>query len=229
MRVLSANHLFEIHSSIDLTCMKVPLPLWCMNKSRSLITAVIFLVLAVDYGQAKTTSQLKNATVLIIRHAEKPESGKHLSPAGVRRAQAYVGFFKSFTLNSHLVKVDHLFAAQESKNSDRPRETLLPLSNALHLKIHSTFDLSKSQELADKVRRSYSGETVLICWHHGAIPDLLKAFGANPKALLPGGEWPDDVFGWLIVLRYDQNGKASANVSNEGITPDDAKHPPPPH
>ena len=204
----------------------VPLPWWCINKSRSLIPAVIFLVLTVDYGQAKTTSQLKNATVLIIRHAEKPESGKHLSPDGVRRAQAYVGFFKSFTLNSHLVKVDHLFAAKKSKNSDRPSETLLPLSNALHLKIHSTFDLSESQDLADKVRRSYSGETVLICWHHGAIPDLLRAFGANPKALLPGGEWPDDVFGWLIVLRYDQNGKVSANVSNERINPDDAKHPP---
>ena len=108
-----------------------------MNNSRSLITAVIFLVLAVDYGQAKTTSQLKNATVLIIRHAEKPEIGRHLAPAGVRRAQAYPGFFKSFTIDSHPVKIDHLFAAQESKNSDRCHETLLPLSNALRLKIHS--------------------------------------------------------------------------------------------
>jgi len=209
--------------------MKVPLPLWRMNKSRSLITAVIFLVLTVDYGQAKTTSQLKNATVLIIRHAEKPETGKHLTPAGVRRAQAYPGFFKSFTIDSHPVKIDHLFAAQKSKNSDRSRETLLPLSNALHLKIHLTFDLSESQELADKVRRSYSGETVLICWHHGAIPGLLKAFGVNPKTVLPGGEWPDDVFGWLIVLRYDQQGNLSAHVSNEEITPEDARHPPPSH
>jgi hypothetical protein len=40
---------------------------WCINKSRSLITAVTFLVLAVDYGQAKTTSQLKNATLRIRR------------------------------------------------------------------------------------------------------------------------------------------------------------------
>ena len=200
-----------------------------MNKSRFLITAVIFLVLTVDYGQAKTTSQLKNATVLIIRHAEKPKTGKHLSPVGFIRAQAYVGFFKSLKVNSHLVTLDHLFAAPESKHSDRCHETLLPLSNALHLKIHSTFDISESQELAEKVQRSYSGETVLICWHHGGIPDLLRAFGAKPKALVPGGEWPDDVFGWLIVLRYDQNGKISTNVSNEGITPADAKHPPPRH
>src|SRR5437764_10364461 len=115
-----------------------------MNKARASFIAVVFFVLPVEYGQAQSSPRLKNATVLIIRHAEKPESGKHLSPAGVRRAQAYVDFFNSFTLNSHLVKIDHLFAAKKSKNSDRPSETLLPLSNALHLKIHSTFDLSES-------------------------------------------------------------------------------------
>ena len=198
-----------------------------MNKTRSLFTAVLFLVLVVATGQAKNTSPLKNATVLIIRHAEKPETGKHLAPAGVRRAQASPGFFKSFAIGAHPVKVDHLFATQESKNSDRPRETILPLSDALHLKIHLNFALTERQQLVDKVRRTYSGETVLICWHHGAIPDLLKAFGANPAALLPGGKWPDDVFGWLIALRYDQQGKLSAHVYNEGIAPEDARHQPP--
>jgi hypothetical protein len=200
-----------------------------MNKTRSFIKAVIFLILAVDHGQARSTPQLKNATVLIIRHAEKPEAGKHLSAAGVSRAHAYVGYFKSLRLNSRPVKLDHLFAAQESKNSDRSHETLLPLSDALGLKLHTKFDLSESQQLADKVVSSYSGETVLICWHHGAIPDLLKAFGVQSKVLLPGGKWPEDVFGWLLVLRYDQNGEVSASVFNEGITPDDAKHPPPSH
>jgi hypothetical protein len=206
-----------------------PFPLVSMNKTRSIVMAVLFFVLSIEYGQSQTSSRLKNATVLIIRHAEKPKTGKHLSPAGVRRGQAYVAYFKSLRIDSHLVKLDHLFAAKESEHSDRARETLLPLSNSLDLKIHSKFDVNEGQKLAEKVLSSYSGETVLICWHHGAIPDLLKAFGANPKALLPGGEWPDDVFGWLIILRYDQNGKASAKVSNEGITPDDAKHPPPPH
>ena len=125
------------------------------------------------------------------------------------------------------MKFDHLFAAAESKHSDRPHETLEPLSNALGIKIQSQFDLSEPQDLADKVRRSYGGETVLICWHHGAIPDLLKAFGAHPKELLPRGKWPDDVFGWLIVLRYDQVGRLSAHVYNESLTPEDPKHPPP--
>lgn len=195
--------------------------------TRSVFTAAVFLVLAVEVAQAKTSSELRNATVLIIRHAEKPDTGKHLAPAGVQRALAYVSFFRSLKLDAHPVKLDHLFAAQESKNSDRCRETLLPLSNALHLKIHSSFDLSEAGRLANKARRTYSGETVLICWHHGAIPELLKAFGADPKTLLPRGMWPDDVFGWLIVLRYDGQGKLSGHVYNENVTPEDGKHAPP--
>jgi hypothetical protein len=204
-----------------------PFPLVSMSKTKSIFMAVLFFVQPIEYGQSQTNSNLKNATVLIIRHAEKPERGKHLSAAGVRRAQAYVSYFKSLRIESRPVKLDHLFAAKESVHSDRSRETLVPLSSSLDLKIHSKFDLSEAQKLAGKVSGSYSGETVLICWHHGAIPDLLKAFGANPKALLPSGKWPEDVFGWLIVLRYDEYGKLSAHVYNEGIMSDDRSHLPP--
>jgi hypothetical protein len=54
-----------------------------------------------------------------------------------------------------------------------------------------------------------------------------KAFGANPKTLLLGGKWSEDVFGLLIVLRYDQQGNLSAHVYNEAITSEDVRHPPP--
>jgi len=198
-----------------------------MKKALALVAAVIVSVLSIETGQAKSSSQLTNATVLIIRHAETPEIGKHLSSAGVRRAHAYVGYFESLRVASRPVKIDHLFAARESKNSDRPRETLLPLSNSLRKKIHTNFDLSESQELFEKVRRSYSGQTVLICWHHGEIPDLLKTLGADPRALLPKGKWPDDVFGWLVVLQYDKLGHVFARVLNEKIAPDDINDPPP--
>ncbi|MDQ6656286.1 MAG: histidine phosphatase family protein [Verrucomicrobiota bacterium] len=197
-----------------------------MNTTRILLTAVIFLVLSLE-TQAKSSPHLKNATVLLIRHAEKPDEGKDLSPAGRARAQAYVKFFQSLRVDDRAVKLDHLFAAAESKNSDRCHETLIPLSDALQKKIHTEFALSESQKLARTIARSGSGETVLICWHHGAMPDLLKALGARPKDLLPGGEWPEEVFGWLVVLRYDENGKLFTSVSNEGITADDAKHPAP--
>jgi hypothetical protein len=200
-----------------------------MNRIGSLTWAAIFLVLVVGQVSAKSNSQLTNATVLIIRHAEKPAAGKDLAPAGFKRAQAYVPFFNSLKIDSQPVKLDHLFAAQESKNSDRCRETLTPVSNALRLKLHTRFGVNESQRLVDKVRRSYSDEAVLICWHHGSIPNLLRAFGVNPTELLPGGKWPEEVFGWMIVLRYDQDGKVSASIFNEAIAPDDANHPPPSH
>ncbi len=91
---------------------------------RVLLMAAAFVALGSEYGQAKTRTELRNTTVLIVRHAEKPAHGEHLSPAGVRRAQAYPGFFKSFTLDSHRVKIDHLFATRKSAHSDRPRGKL---------------------------------------------------------------------------------------------------------
>jgi hypothetical protein len=36
---------------------------------------------------------------------------------------------------------------------------------------------------------------------------LAKALGADPDKLIPGGKWPDDEYGWLLQLSYDQEGR----------------------
>jgi len=67
---------------------------------------------------------------------------------------------------------------------------------------------------------------VLICWHHGEIPDLLRALGANPETLLKKGKWPDGVFDWIIQLRYDHDGKlvpAKTKRLTEPVLPDDPR------
>lgn len=57
---------------------------------------------------------------------------------------------------------------------------------------------------------------------------MLRALGADPKKLLPDAKWPDDVYGWLIELRYDANGRLFASQClNENLTPDDAARPVP--
>lgn len=48
---------------------------------------------------------------------------------------------------------------------------------------------------------------MLICWHHGQIPDLLRVLGAKPKTLLPNGAWPSQVFDWVIQLKFDHEGR----------------------
>ena len=51
--------------------------------------------------------QLHNSVIVIIRHAEKPADGDGLAPAGDARANAYVDYFKNFTLGSKPIHFDY--------------------------------------------------------------------------------------------------------------------------
>lgn len=172
------------------------------------------------------SASLKNAIILIIRHAEKPPSGYDLTPDGYKRAAAYVNYFKNYTVDSQPFTVDHLFAAADSNGSHRPRLTLEPFSKASGLAIDTRFKSKEFQKLADALRSESFGKHILICWHHEAIPQLVHVLGADPKALFPSGQWPDDVYGWVIQLSYDSNGRlADAKRINEHLMPDDAAQP----
>ena len=172
---------------------------------------------------AGDSSGLKDTTVLIIRHAEKPDKGYDLTPAGYQRAKAYVHYFQNFTVDGKPITLDHLFAAADSNGSHRPRLTLEPLSNATGLPIDQRFEAKQYQKLADELRAKPHGAHILICWHHGDIPELLQALGASPEKLLPHGKWPDDVFGWMIQLHYDDEGQlVKAKCINENLMPGDA-------
>ncbi len=171
-------------------------------------------------------SALRNTVILVIRHAEKPDDGAGLSAAGEARAKAYVNYFKNFAIAGQPLKLDYLFAAADSTGSHRPRLTIEPTSKALGLAIDSRFKNKDFQQLVDEIRSKPHGQAILIAWHHGEIPALLEALGANPNQILPNGEWPAEVFGWLIQLRYDQNGQLiETKRINENLLPDDSdKH-----
>ena len=172
------------------------------------------------------SNALKNAVILVIRHAEKPDAGSGLSAAGEARAAAYVNYFKNFKVEGQPLKLDCLFAAADSKASHRPRLTIEPTSKALGLDINSRFKAGDFQGLADEIRSQPHGQAILIAWHHGKIPSLLRALGADPDQVIPKGKWPDDVFGWLIQLRYDSDGHLmEAKRINEKLMPDDSSEP----
>jgi hypothetical protein len=173
--------------------------------------------------------QLHNSVIIIIRHAEKPADGDGLAPAGEARASAYVDYFKNFALDSKPIHFDYLFAAKDSQESKRPRLTIKPLSKALGLDINTDFKDKEYASLADELRSGhYSNKNLLVCWHHGNIPELLASLGADPQKLLPPkGKWPEDVFGWFVRLEYDQNGNLNVKVQDEDLMPGDAANPPP--
>lgn len=151
-------------------------------------------------------SPLSDATILIIRHAEKPASGSGLSVEGAARARAYVRYFQNFRLDSQPLRLDYLVAADDSEHSQRSRLTLEPLAEAISLKPDLRFQARQPRVLARELQSRAHGKTILVCWHHKEIPELLEALGANPERLLPHGEWPGEQFGWLLQLQFDHSG-----------------------
>lgn len=186
-----------------------------------LVPAVFAVPIALPPGD-QPCAALKNTTILIIRHAEKPDEGLELTPAGNLRARAYVGYFAAFKVDGQPVKLEHVFCTADSKGSHRPRLTVTPLSQALGLPLDNRFKTKNPAALTEEIRSQAHGKALLICWHHGEIPEVLTGLGANPEALLPGGKWPEDIFGWLLELRYDDQGRLqAAERVQEHLMPDD--------
>lgn len=151
---------------------------------------------------------LADTTVLIIRHAEKPPAGTDLTPAGVARAEAYPAFFRKYRASDgKAVRIDYIFATADSKGSHRERLTMEPLAKSLGLKLDLRFKNKEYGDLVDAMKAKSYGRTILICWHHGHIPDMVGAFGGDSTKLLPGGKWPDDHFDYVIELHFDHAGK----------------------
>ena len=168
----------------------------------------------------------KNAVVLIIRHAENPDNGHGLSPRGEERAKAYKDYFLKFTVDSKRLEPNAVLVAADSKQSHRPRLTVEPFAKAANLPIDNRFGNKQPADLAAELRANYSGKVILVCWHHGQVPALLRALGADPETLLPNGKWPRDVHDWVIVLSYDQDGHlipGSSKRINEHLLPGDSQ------
>jgi hypothetical protein len=188
------------------------LPNW-LDRSRVLTFALALLVtslvtpVSTSAALETPTVGLGDATVLIIRHAEKPDSGTGLSPAGEARAQAYVRYFQHLTLNGAAFRPDTLIATADSKNSARERLTLEPLSRALGIPLDLRFSNKDIVGLVHALTSEAHRKSVLIAWHHGTLPQIIEARGGDPHAVLPDGYWPDNVFDAVVALRYDDDGK----------------------
>ncbi len=168
--------------------------------------AVAYLLFAVSMCGQQVHDQLAGNTVLIIRHAEKPEAGTGLNRQGERRAELYASYFEPFSQGDLRFNVDALYAGSDSENSNRPRLTLEPLSHASGIALHREVGTKEPEKLVTELRTEPHGTHPLIAWRHGQIPALLQAFGADAKTLLPDGRWPDDVYDWVIALRFDETG-----------------------
>lgn len=141
-------------------------------------------------------------TVLIIRHAEKPKSGNHLSPIGREHARVLVNYFGS----SPEVPIPDVIIAMAPGSEDesmRPIETVTPLAEKLNLKIRAKYSRNEIKHLVKKVLNSkkYDGKTVLICWEHKIIPKMIHHFGVDPKPK----KWPGTDFSSVYRLDFKKD------------------------
>jgi broad specificity phosphatase PhoE len=191
---------------------------------KCLFVSVIYGSLLVAVAEAQEGP--KNAAVLIIRHAEEPANGHGLSARGEERAKAYINYFLNFTVDSKRLEPQAVVVAADSKQSHRPRLTVEPFAKAAKLPIDNRFANKQPADLAAELRANYQGKVILICWHHGQIPALLRALGASPETLLPNGKWPKDVYDWGIMVSFDENGRVipeSTKRINEHLLPGDSQ------
>ena len=168
--------------------------------------------------------------ILIIRHAEKTgvKEDVHLSEPGKERAkQLPLLFEKSAKRPEPLPRPDFIFAARDSKNSQRPRETVIELAKQFKLPIddnyHSTTKDPKAKgaaELRDELftNPKYAGKTILISWRHSALPELAKTL----KATNAPTTWADEVFDRVWRITYDDAGKAEFVDLPQRLMPGDA-------
>jgi len=149
------------------------------------------------------------AHIILIRHAEKPANPQnpHLSRAGVRRAQQLVSFITTDPAITRFGLPAAVFATRTTKddNGQRTQETVAPLARALTLLVQTPYLGKDYAQLAKLILSdpAYAGKTVLICWNHEEIPQLVAALGVTPEP----PKWKGSVFDRVYVISY-QDGTA---------------------
>lgn len=164
--------------------------------------------------------------IMIIRHAEKPdgnnlgvtetgEASKHdLIVRGWQRAGALVCYFAPQVgrpQNAPIAQPQFLFASApgqagadtsgsgDETKSNRPLETVLPLSRKLTLQINTSFTKGQESEVASAAQACDGA--VLIAWQHEAINKIVKSIPGSHQTL--PANWPAQRFDIVYVLDLD--------------------------
>jgi hypothetical protein len=87
------------------------------------------------------------------------------------------------------------------------------------LNVDARFVSEEYRELAALLLsdRRYEGKTVLVCWHHGTLPELAEALKARDVP----EKWKDGTFDRVWVITYE-NGEGKLTRRPQSLLPGDS-------
>ena len=178
-----------------------------MRTQSILFTVASSVFLFQSVGRASPNNSL---TVVIIRHGEKASNNHNLSCKGQNRALQLPA-----VLDKKFPNINHTFvpALGHNKFTSHARmfQTVTPLAIKNQLPINSKF-AGKNYDGIAKHILSKDG-TVLLVWEHSKIKNIAQGLGVkNPP------EWSSKDFDSIWAISFE-NGKASLEISQQGITP----------
>jgi len=165
------------------------------------------------------------ALINLIRHGERSanKSNVHLTHSGYARSQ-YIAQCVGDTpsLAFPLGKPTAMIASLRPEDSERPLETLKPLSEKIGLSVDNHIEMADVDKVHEYVQSLPAGGTLLLSWQHWFIPLIARSFETGAKGLAPQlwpsscdySEWTEPTYTndacydaiWQIVLYRDDSG-----------------------
>jgi len=154
---------------------------------------------------------LANAKLIyLIRHGEKlNDKVTNLSPKGEARASCLINVFGN---NGTLPSPQKIYAQNptEKKQSTRPKDTVIPLSDHLGLPLDLSFTSGKVKKLANAIM-TIPDDIVLVSWSNDKIPEIAEQLG-----IVNAPDWDSKVFDDIWVLS-DGNTVIDNDTMNNGM------------
>jgi hypothetical protein len=150
-------------------------------------------------------------TVVIIRHAEKPEKGKNLNCQGLNRSLKLPAvLYSKFGIpgSIYVPSLDN----NESTGHARMFQTVIPLAAKYNLKINSRYGEMDTATLAKEIRGKKG--FVLVVWQHSIIPSIVRALGVQGFKM----HWGDNDYDSIWIITF-QKGIAKISFDKEGLAP----------
>lgn len=179
------------------------------------IQSLLFIVAgtaasAISFQSVGRTTPDNSLIVVIIRHGEKASSNHNLSCKGLNRALQLPA-----VLDKKFPKIDYAFVPtlgrDKSTRHARMFQTVTPFAIKNKLLINSKFGEKDHDGIAKHVLKKDG--TVLLVWNHSEIQNIARDLGViNPP------KWSGKEFDSIWAISFE-NGKASLDISKQGITP----------